>query len=338
MRPSIILSALATKLCLTSVTTKTCKIFLPLLFTLLCLVGFSPAKVNAQAPGDYRSIIVPTTTPITTVNWEAASTWEVYIAVAGWQAASSAPDFNAGVITVRTPTYIKTNSNLTIDQTIVENGATIQPTATGTTLTINNGAGTDLQLNGVNSTVWANNCLLNVTSGALIDGPTSSMQYRGLTLINNGTINATLNPRPDVTSTTISGTGTIGTLTTSNNGGLFLAGEQTITSLLNFNFGNVITGANKLILAASATVQNNSLTDWYVDGNMQMNFPAGNSTKFYRIGNAGAYRPLFLALSNVSGTGGVLISTINGDHPNIATSTINAAKSINRYWHMANFG
>ena len=215
--------------------TKSNKFFLPLLFTFLCLLGFSSAKVKAQLPGDYQSIVTASSTVL--VNWSDASTWQVFSLGSGWQAAATPPDFNSGVITVRQPTYIRINTNLTIDQTIVENGATIQPTLSGITLTVNNGAGTDLQLNGVNSTVWANNCLLNVTSGALIDGPASSLQYRGLTLINNGTINATLNPRPDVISTTISGTGTIRTLVTSNNNGVFLAGDQTISTSLNFNFG-----------------------------------------------------------------------------------------------------
>ena len=54
---------------------------------------------------------------------------------------------------------------------------------TGSTLTVNNGAVTDFRLDGANGTVWANNHLLNVTSGALIDGANSSLAYRGMTLI-----------------------------------------------------------------------------------------------------------------------------------------------------------
>ena len=262
---------------------KTRRFMLSAFILLTAILSIIPGSIKAQTVGDYRSIIT-TGKPILTP-WENASSWERFDGLL-WVPATVSPNFNDGVITVRTPTYMLINTDLTLDQTIVENGATIQPSAAGATLTINNGAGTDLELNGNAASVWANNHLLNVTSGALINGPSSSIQYRGLTLINNGTINATLNPRPDVASTTISGVGTIATLITSNNGGLFLAGDQTITSLLNFNFGNVITnGTNKIIIATSATVQNNSATNWYVDGNMQMNFPAGNSNKFYRIGN-----------------------------------------------------
>ncbi len=290
------------------------------------------AQVGIPSAGDYRSIITGAL-----VNWGDASTWERYDG-ASWVTATVAPDFNDGVITVRSPTYIRLYSDLTIDQTIVENGATIQPSQAGTTLTINNGPGTDLELNGANATVWANNHLLNVTSGALIDGPLSSMAYRGLTIINNGTINAQLNPRPDVASTTISGTGTIATLKISNNGGFFLAGEQTITDFLNFEFGNVITGPNKLILATTGVIQNLSLTDWFVNGNLQMNFPVGNNTKDYRIGDANGYRPVSITLNNVTGSGGVIASTTTGDHPNISNTGIIAGKSVNRWWSFNNTG
>ena len=152
----------------TILTSSARKSLLTVFIFLLGFLSITPGSVKAQALGDYRSII---TTGLPVVNsWENSTTWERYNG-ASWVGASAAPNFNDGVITVRSPTYIKINGNLTLDQTIVENGATIQPSAAGATLTINNGAGTDLQLNGTNGTVWANNHLLNVTNGALIDGP-----------------------------------------------------------------------------------------------------------------------------------------------------------------------
>ncbi len=131
--------------------------------TILAIFCFYVLKIQAQTAGDYRSIInggLPTT-----VAWHDPSTWERYDGTS-WVAAIAAPDFNDGVITVRSPTYVRINADLTIDQTIIENGATIQPNSGGSTLTINNGVGTDLELNSFAATVWANNHLLNVTSGA----------------------------------------------------------------------------------------------------------------------------------------------------------------------------
>jgi hypothetical protein len=302
---------------------------------LISLLSFTSQTAKAQTAGDYRSIInggLPAT-----VFWGDASTWERYDG-AVWAAALVAPDFNDGVITVRSPTYVRINGDLTIDQTIIENGATIQPNSAGATLTINNGVGTDLELNSFSATVWANNHLLNVTSGALIEGLSSSMQYRGLTVINNGTINATFNPRPDVASTTISGVGTIYILKTANNGNCFLAGNQTITNALQFDFGNLITGANKIILTSNAIVQNLTLTNYYVNGNLEMQCATGNSTKNFLVGDAGGYAPVMLTLTGASTTGSVTVSTTNTDHPNIGTSNFIANKTVNRYWSVVNNG
>ena len=298
---------------------------------LLSLLSFTSQKTAAQTVGDYRSIITGTF-----VAWNNAATWERYNGTA-WVAATVSPDFNDGVITVRSPTSVRITASVTIDQTIVESGGQISPITGGITLTINNGAGTDLELNGFAASAWGNNCLLTLNTGALIDGPTSNIQYRGLTLINNGTINTELNPRPDVTNTTISGVGTIRTLVTSNNNGCIISGNQTITNLLNFNFGNVISIGN-LVLATTATIQNNAVPDYYVIGNLQLNYAAGTSTKTYRIGDATGYKPVTLTLFNTSGAGGININSTNTDHPNIGTSTILPNKSVNRFWSFTNSG
>ena len=208
------------------------------------------------------------------------------------------------------------------------------------TITINNGPGTDVYNSGSFSINSANSNL-TVTTGATIDGPvlpSNYVSFGGATLTNNGTIFNLLIFRG-----TIAGTGSIGSIITFNtnpvdNGELTLTGNQIITTLLNFNYGNIVTGPNKLIVASTASVQNNSGTQWYVNGNLQMNFPAGNNTKNYRIGDATGYRPVSLTLSDVSGTGGVIASTTNGDHPNIGSSQILAAKSVNRFWTFTNTG
>jgi hypothetical protein len=102
------------------------RIAFPIFILFTGLLSMATETVTAQTAGDYRSIInggLPVT-----VNWEDASTWERYDGTT-WNAAIVAPDFNDGVITVQSPTYIKINSNLTIDQTVIQNGATIQPQA-----------------------------------------------------------------------------------------------------------------------------------------------------------------------------------------------------------------
>ena len=325
------LHSISKKLSYTLSAVKKSKISFSAFLLLISLLSFTAQKTAAQTVGDYRSILIGTF-----VAWNDAATWEMYDGTA-WVAATASPDFNDGVITVRSPTSVRITASVTIDQTIVENGGQISPITGGIILTINNGIGTDLELNGFGASAWGNDCLLTVNTGALIEGPTSSLQYRGLTLINNGIINTTLNPRPDVTNTTISGVGTINTLTTSNNNGCIISGNQTITNLLNFNFGNVISTGN-LVLATTATIQNNAVPDYYVIGNLQLNYAAGTSTKTYRIGDATGYKPVTLTLFNTSGVGGININSTNTDHPNIGTSTILPTKSVNRFWSFTNSG
>ena len=263
-------------------------------------------KVNAQvvtaSPGDYRSIGTGT--------WENAANWERYVGtVAGWVTATNAPDSSAGVITIRSPHEITFNVSRIVDQVIVESGAKLY--AFNSTITIANGAGNDLENNG--TCFFASSATINVTSGAVISG-SSHIQFDG-NAINNGTINVSFLAW-GVASQNITGTGNISTLSTPNSAGVVLVGgNQTITSLMNFSNGNVTTGANKLILATTASVQNNAPTECFVNGNLQMNFPAGTSTKTFSIGDGLGYRPADITVFNSNGVGGVTISTNNPTIP-----------------------
>jgi hypothetical protein len=269
--------------------------------------------------GDYRSIAAGP--------WETASNWQTFNG-SSWILATVSPSSTDNNISVRHAMTI--NGSISLDQTTVQSNASIQ--VNSGTLTINDGTGTDLSLNSVNAILWSNGPLLNVSSGALITGPTAVIFYRGATLTNNGTINTEISMSPDPGAQTINGTGSIQKLSLLNSNGVTLGGNQTITNLLNFNSGLLNTGTNKVIIASTASVQNNSGTEWYVNGNMQMDFAAGTGTKTYRIGDAIGYRPVDVTVFNSNGIGGVTISTTNPDHPNIATSQINPALSVNRYW------
>ena len=293
---------------------------------------FNSSQVNAQNTGDFRSNGGG--------NWEDAATWEIFNGlVAGWVTSTYAPSSADGVITIINGDQVNINSSVSIDQVVIENGATL--IAFAGTVTVNNGTGTDVYNNGTFSfnTGVPN---LSVSFGANIDGPASPSSYvnfDGATLTNNGTIYSLT-----MVNGSIAGAGSIGTLLifhTAPGDINILSGTQTITGLLNFNYGNISTGPNKIIVAASASVQNNSATDWYVKGSLQMNFPNGNNTKTFRIGDASGYRPVSLALfnvsqANVSGMGGVRASTSSGEFPQIATSTIDSNKSVNRWWLFTN--
>ena len=236
------LTRISTKLFVSLFPAKRRKITLTLFITFAFLL-VNANKLNAQATGDYRSAA--------SGPWESAANWQRYSGTV-WLAAAVAPSSVDGVITVLSPHSITLNASRALDQTVINSGATLQ--VNSGTLTISNGLGTDLDING--SILWATGALLNVSAGALVNGAAANLFYRGATLTNNGTINLnSLGMEPDPGSITINGVGNIATLTMANTSGVTLGGDQTITTLLNFNNGNLSTGTNKLILATTATVQ-----------------------------------------------------------------------------------
>ncbi|MBK9318141.1 MAG: putative metal-binding motif-containing protein [Bacteroidetes bacterium] len=123
-----------------------------------------------------------------------------------------------------------------------------------------------------------------------------------------------------------------------NASGVTLGGDQTIVDLLNFNYGRIITGSNKIIISSVGNIQNNANPPMYIDGNLQINFPAGGFGLTYHIGDASGYRPMQLSVSGNAGVGGFTVSTSNTEHPNLATSNIDPTKTVNRHWTITNNG
>ncbi len=297
-------------------------------FTIFILVVFllamKPDKVNAQSDGDYHSVGLG--------SWEDPASWERFNG-STWEPALVSPTYTDGVINIGATTNISINQAITVDQVVVEANATLSAFAIVELL---DGPGNDLEING--TAFWGGPSGLIVAGNAFVSGTTNQFQYSGATMTNNGTIAVPVAFTGSGLQT-IAGTGTLHTLLTANIAGVSLQGDQTITELLNFNSGNVNTGANKLIIAAGAQpIQNNSGTQWYVNGNLQINFSGGTSTKDYRIGDGSGYRPVSLTLNDVSGTGGVAISTINTDHPDIGNSLLDEVHNVERYWSFTNNG
>jgi hypothetical protein len=92
---------------------------------------------KAAVSGDFRSK--------NSGQWKFKTTWETFTGTA-WIDATAAPSAANGTITIRSGHTITVNSAETADQLEVEGGATLD--ITSNTLTINNGAGTDLLNNG----------------------------------------------------------------------------------------------------------------------------------------------------------------------------------------------
>jgi hypothetical protein len=183
--------------------------FWVIVFTLL------PAIIAAQNNGDYRSFT-------TNDYWHLPTSWQKFNGT-NWIAATTAPRYTDGIITVSDGHTIVLNTINDIDQTIIKNGGTVIVAPTGT-LNVLNGAGANdldnqgtLELMGKMLTaapggevVILNEGLLNILGGASLDVLTGKKLVNASTVVNAGVVSidddATLENK---TNSTISGSGQV---------------------------------------------------------------------------------------------------------------------------------
>jgi hypothetical protein len=127
-----------------------------------------------------------------------------------------------------------------------------------------------------------------------------------------------------------------------NNGtGLTLNNNATVNQTLTFTAGRITTGAAKVVIGAAGGVSGAGGSS-YVAGKLEklVTVSAGAFTQTFEVGDATTYAPVTItqdaAAAGPSGT--VIASTTAGDHPQIGTSPINPARSVNRFWTLTNNG
>jgi hypothetical protein len=98
------------------------------------------------------------------------------------------------------------------------------------------------------------------------------------------------------------------------------------------------TGTKTVTIVASGSITGASASTGWVIGNLKKLTDSGANPSFtYTIGDANYYTPLTVTFSgNTTATGGLTARTTAEDHVQIATSDINATKSINRNWTLTN--
>jgi fibronectin-binding autotransporter adhesin len=133
------------------------------------------------------------------------------------------------------------------------------------------------------------------------------------------------------TSQTLSGAGLYNNLEVSNSSGVALADTPTIQGALTLTAGLISAQTNPLNLTSGATV---TRTAGWVNGRVQKAFAIGNNQAFtFPIGGPNNYRPIALSNLQVTATGTLLasVTTINGNHPQLATSGLDPSKMVARY-------
>ncbi|GJQ20529.1 MAG: hypothetical protein HBSIN02_08840 [Bacteroidia bacterium] len=120
-----------------------------------------------------------------------------------------------------------------------------------------------------------------------------------------------------------------------NAAGVALNGTITVNNTLTLTAGTITTGSSTVVIGPAGSV---SRTAGHVAGNLAKYIPTGSPTPTFEVGDGASYTPVMLSFASVSGAGTFTVSTTAGDHPQILTSSIDAAKSVNRYWTVTNSG
>ena len=200
-------------------------------------------------------------------------------------------------------------------------------------------------------TVNANGGFTN--SGIFTNTAAGRLLLRGTTNVINGTftrgtgtVTMNGNALQDLSGTALTPPTTAGAgfnnLVINNAAGVRLgAGTVTVKGILTLTSGEVDANTNGSMLITEtlcATAVSRPLTGGHVVGRLQKNIPAGASNCTYQVGIAGEYMQVLLAHNTAAAAGRMIASVTTGDHPNIATSGLDSAKSVNRWWTLTTTG
>ncbi len=285
-------------------------------FLIVLLFIASLSQSFGQTTNDYRT----KNTTGGPYNWSTVANWQRYNGTA-WVAASVAPNSTSNVITILSGSNYKLDANLTLDQLVIQNSASLTINSSKT-LTISNGAGEDLLNNGTltnsgtltlgASTVFTNGGIFYNNSTTTLNGTINN----GVTLNNSGTL--TMNSGSVLANTgTITNSSTITVSGTLNNNNL-LTNNATVN--MNSVLNNNGTFNNNLNFKINGTV-NNSGT---INENYLTNL--GTSTAVGTLNNnAGANFNILNSGQLYIGFGATKTGTLinNGTITNSATSSTN---------------
>jgi hypothetical protein len=240
---------------------------------------------------------------------------------------------NSTGLSVTVWNFVTSNTNgpsISLGTTLsVLNNLTI---GTGSTLTAVNMLNTAVSNSILMGGTWTNNSIFTQGTGTVTftgTGATAAMGGAVATTFNNLTINkASNNVAINSASAALSPT---------------VNGTLTLTS------GDVVTtvGTNDIGIGTAGTLAGGSATS-YVAGSLQKNYLAGAALNYtaaandFPVGDATNYTPVNITAGTTTTAGSLTVSTLTPDHPQvttpIASTGIDAANSVNRYWRFNNAG
>jgi hypothetical protein len=129
---------------------------------------------------------------------------------------------------------------------------------------------------------------------------------------------------------------TFNSLTIDNTAGISsIGGNVTVNQSLALTNGVLTTGANTIIIPNGGSA---GRTNGWINGNLQQ-YIASTSAVVLHVGGATYYSPVTVNYTTIGFTAGYIkVKATAGLHPQIATSGLNSAKAVNRYWNLTSAG
>lgn len=244
---------------------------------------------------------------------------------------------NTGNLTVNVGGNVTINGPFTVADLNASGDITANNTAVTVTNLVMQKAGTQAV-----TLYGSNNNIINLTinNGATVSSTNySNINLKG-TLTNNGvlTLPNTSWMVNGSAAQTIGGGGdsTLGNLTINNATGLTLSRNVTVPGDLTLTSGVIITGSNLLISTKNCPgALSGGGASSFVNGNLRLTFPNWSVTCTYPVGTGTAYAPISVT---VNSAGTLTGATAAGEHPQIASSGLNANRNANRYWTLGATG
>lgn len=123
-----------------------------------------------------------------------------------------------------------------------------------------------------------------------------------------------------------------------NTGSATLLSDVTVNSNLSFTAGIINTNLHVLTIAPSATVTGAARHTGWVNGKLKKNISASTPVSLFEIGDETGFTPVEATFTGITTAGNLTAHTTRYDHPQISSSTLDATKSVNRYWTLTGNG
>ena len=210
-------------------------------------------------------------------------------------------------------------------------------------LTVNSGGTLSITSATGNKTFGA----VTINTGGTWNSSVAGNVFFGGNFANNGTFTSNLATYTfnGAAAQTITGTNGGSTsfafLTMSNANGVTLTGthDVTISTLLTFVNGKLITGTNLVYMPIGSNVSTPGAGK-FVEGNLKKQFDGANLTRIFEVGGDSGtnYSPVSITFASISAGGDVTVSTKSGLHPQLGSSGLDdvTPKLLNRYWTLTN--